>query len=86
MGIPLMSDNAFRIARRNKNVFLGAAVTFAPVVERAVQEVGAEKIILASDAPYGSMQQHIAVIRSATPDPQAQRLILGENIRQVLKL
>ena len=84
MGIPLMVDSAFRIARRNKNVYLNTAVTFAPVVERAIKEVGPEKVVLASDAPYGSMQQHIHMIKAATADPQEQAQVLGENMRKVL--
>jgi predicted TIM-barrel fold metal-dependent hydrolase len=83
MGIPLMVDSAFRIAKRNKNVYLNTAVTFAPVVKRAVEEIGPEKIVMGSDAPYGSMKQHIDVIKAATSDPQAQALMLGENMRQI---
>lgn len=83
MGIPLMVDSALRIAKRNKNVYLNTAVTFAPVVKRAVEEVGPEKIVMGSDAPYGSMTQHIAVIRASTSDKHAQDLMLGENMRQI---
>lgn len=84
MGIPMMVDSAMQIAKRNKNVYLGTACAFAPVVKRAIEEVGPEKVILSSDAPYGSMGQEIDKIRFVTSDPAALKLILGENARNML--
>ncbi|NMB55541.1 MAG: amidohydrolase family protein [Leptolinea sp.] len=86
MGIPMMADNAFEIAKRNKNIYLGTAVCFAPVVKRAIEEVGPEKVIFSSDAPFGSMAQEIRKIKYVTSDPGAQKLILGENARKILNL
>jgi predicted TIM-barrel fold metal-dependent hydrolase len=83
IGIPLMVDSALRIARRTPNIYINTAVTFAPVVKRAIEEAGPEKVVLACDAPYGSMTQHIQVVRNATSNEQAQALVLGGNMRKV---
>jgi predicted TIM-barrel fold metal-dependent hydrolase len=82
MGIPMMVDSAFRIAQRNPNVYLNTAVTYAPVIKRAIEEIGAHKVVLAADAPYGSMIQHIEAIRYVTDDETVQALVLGENMRK----
>jgi predicted TIM-barrel fold metal-dependent hydrolase len=82
MGIPMMVDSAFNAARKLDNVYLNTAVTFPPIVKRAIEEVGPENVVLAGDAPYGSMQQHIDLVKYATSDPQAQKLVLGENMRK----
>ncbi len=84
MGIPMMADSAFEIARRNKNIYLGTAVCFAPVVKRAIEEVGAEKVVFSSDAPFGSMSQEIQKIKYVTKDPAVQRMILGDNAQRLL--
>lgn len=86
MGIPLMVESAFEVARRNKNIFLNTAIAFPPVVKRAIEEVGPEKVLMASDAPYGSMEQEIQKIEYCTSDPAARRLILGENAQRLFAL
>jgi len=86
MGIPAMVDSALKIAKRTKNIYLNTAVCFAPVIKRALEEVGPEKIIFASDTPYGSMKQEMEKIRFVTSDQSALRLMLGENARMLLRL
>lgn len=84
MGIPAMVDSALKIARRTRNIYLNTAVCFAPVIKRAIEEVGPEKIVFASDTPYGSMRQEIEKIRFVTSDEGALRLILGNNAAMLL--
>lgn len=86
IGIPMMVDSALRIAQRNPNIYLNTAVVFAPVVQRAIEEAGPQKVVFASDAPYGSMSHHLQIIRNATCDAQARELVLGENMRKVFNL
>ena len=86
IGIPLMVDDACKIAKRNKNVYLNTAVTFEPAVKQAIKIAGPEKVVLGTDAPYGSMVQHMDVIRRSVDDKDAQALILGENMRKIFKL
>lgn len=86
IGIPLMVDDACRIGQRNENVYLNTAVTFEPAVKQAIKIAGPEKVVLGTDAPYGSMVQHIDVIKRSVSDEGAQALILGGNMRKVLKL
>lgn len=85
IGIPLMADDAFRIAKRNPNVYLNTAIAFEPVVKQAIEKAGPEKVVLGSDAPFGSMSQHIEIIKRSTTDEVERAMILGENMNRIFK-
>lgn len=86
MGVPMMVDSALKIAKKYDNVYLGTAGTFTPVIKRAIEEVGPEKVIFSSDAPYGSMTQEADKIRYCTEDEKAINMMLGENAKKLLNI
>jgi predicted TIM-barrel fold metal-dependent hydrolase len=53
-------------------------------VETAVRELGAERVIYGSDAGGRSFASQLAKVMGAEISDAAKRLILGENLRQLL--
>jgi predicted TIM-barrel fold metal-dependent hydrolase len=53
-------------------------------VEMAVRELGAERVIYGSDAAGRSFASQLAKVMGADIPEPARRLILGENLRQML--
>jgi uncharacterized protein len=54
-------------------------------VEMAVRELGAERVIYGSDAAGRSFASQLAKVRGAEIPDDAKRLILGENLRRLLR-
>ena len=48
--------------------------------------MGPERVLLGSDYPLISQRRQVDEVRSAVPDIDAQRLILGENAQRLLRL
>ena len=71
-------------------VFFDTAATsllYEPAVyRRAVDLVGADRILFASDFPLLSQRRCLAQVREAGLNDEEQRLILGENARRLLRL
>lgn len=75
------------MARRFKNVYLDtAAIYIQRVLERAVEEVGPEKIIFGTDAPWFYPAIEKARILDLDISDSAKKKILGENIANLLNL
>ena len=75
-----------RYMRRTHNVYAGLA-GFDPgsgVVEMAVRELGAERVIFGSDVGGRSFSSQIAKVLSADVPDSAKELILGGNLRRLL--
>ncbi|MBA4137069.1 MAG: amidohydrolase [Opitutus sp.] len=58
----------------------------AGLVEYAVAQLGAERVLHGSDAPIRDFGVSLARVRTAEIPRQAQRRILGENVRELLRL
>ncbi|OGO50269.1 MAG: hypothetical protein A2148_06405 [Chloroflexi bacterium RBG_16_68_14] len=56
------------------------------VYARAVELVGAERILFGSDFPLVSQERALQELREAPIDDEARRLIAGENARRLLRL
>lgn len=56
----------------------------AGVVEMAVRELGAERVIFGSDAAGRSFASQLGKVTGAEIPESARRLILGENLRRIL--
>jgi predicted TIM-barrel fold metal-dependent hydrolase len=73
-----------------ENVYFDTAATSllydGQVYQRAVDIVGAEKILFGSDYPLLSQERCLRETREAPLEEEAQRLILGENARRLLDL
>jgi predicted TIM-barrel fold metal-dependent hydrolase len=57
----------------------------AGFAEMAVRELGAERVIYGSDAGGRSFASQISKVAGADIPEDAKRLILGENLRRLLK-
>lgn len=84
IGVPYMSGSAIRIAARNPNIYLNTAACFPPVLKEAVDILGADKIIFASDTPFGSFQQEERAVRFVVEDDKDYQKIMGENAKRIL--
>ena len=79
-------ERGIRAIRTVKNVSLGLS-GFDPtagVVEMAVRELGAERVIYGSDAGGRSFASQLAKVEGAEIPESAKKLILGENLRRLL--
>jgi predicted TIM-barrel fold metal-dependent hydrolase len=68
------------------NIFadLGGGDPVAGITEMAVRELGAERVLYGSDIPGRSFASQLAKVIGADIPEQAQRLILGENLKRLL--
>lgn len=76
-----------RAVRASKNVSLELA-GFDPtagVAEMAVRELGAERVVYGSDTGGRSFASQIAKVRGAELPERVKRMILGGNLRRLLK-
>jgi hypothetical protein len=79
-------ERGIRAIRGAKNIWAevcGSDPT-AGMVEMAVRELGAERVIYGSDFPGRSFASQLAKVYSADIPEPARRLILGDNLRRLL--
>ena len=79
-------ERGIRIIRSTKNICAGIA-GFDPtsgVVEMAVRELGAERVIYGSDVGGRSFASQLAKVIGAEISEDAKRLVLGGNLRRLL--
>jgi predicted TIM-barrel fold metal-dependent hydrolase len=73
-------DEALEVAARYPNIVLEtSAMPYPAKVREAVERIGAERVIYASDGPVCSPRIEVEKVRLAGLDPDAERLVLGEN-------
>jgi predicted TIM-barrel fold metal-dependent hydrolase len=84
---PFRSE-AIAAARACPNVYLETCSTFrAPgVVEKLVDQAGADRVLFGSDTPLMDPRPQLGKIITAQIDDGAKRLVLGENARRLLGL
>jgi len=68
----------------NVSIGLGGFDPTAGVVEAAVRELGAERVIWGSDAPGRSFASQLGKVTGAEIDEEARGKILGGNLKQLL--
>ncbi len=71
-------------AARNISTDLSGCDPTAGMVEMAVRELGAERVMYGSDFPGRSFASQLAKVYAADLPEAARRLILGENLRRLL--
>lgn len=79
-------ERGIRIIRSTRNIYAGIA-GFDPtsgVVEMAVRELGAERVIYGSDVGGRSFASQLAKVVGAEIPDEAKGLILGGNLRRLL--
>jgi predicted TIM-barrel fold metal-dependent hydrolase len=78
-------DEAIAVAARHPNLVLEtSAMPYPAKIRQAVERVGAERVLYASDGPACSPRIEVEKIRLAELDPSAERLVLGENAARIL--
>jgi len=76
--------DAIEVAKAFPNTYLETSGMTSPaMLRRAVDELGAERILFGSDYPFWHPAVERARIDSAGLEPAASRLILGENARRL---
>jgi predicted TIM-barrel fold metal-dependent hydrolase len=80
-------EQGIRAIRRAKNVWAGLSGgdPTAGMVEMAVRELGAERAIYGSDFGGRSFASQLAKVHGAEVSDRAKRLILGGNVRRLLR-
>ncbi len=86
MGAFFLSDQAIMVAKRTKNIFLGTEGAMMKHIQDAVNEVGAEKVVMGSDSPTHTTTLEMDKIKVAVGDSAKQKLITGDNWARLLKL
>lgn len=75
-------------AKKHENVILETCSSNVDAgrVKRAVEAIGAERIIYGTDIPWLDPFTQMAKVKTAEITEEAKRLILGENMAQILRL
>jgi predicted TIM-barrel fold metal-dependent hydrolase len=79
-------DEAIETAERLPNLVLEtSAMPYPAKIREAVERLGPERVIYASDGPVCSPRIEVEKVRVAGLDPDAERLVLGENALRILE-
>ena len=89
MGYRYSADLAIEQARRYPNLYLGTTIPAAAepiLVKKAVQEVGAEKVVFGSNAPFAVASLGVEGIRRLELGNEDEKLVLGGNFERIYRL
>jgi uncharacterized protein len=85
MGGYFHTDEAIEVAERHPNLVLEtSAMPYPAKIRDAVERLGAERVLYASDGPACSPLLEVEKVRLAGLDPVSERLVLGENAARIL--
>jgi uncharacterized protein len=86
MGYREWTSDAIEAARDNPNLYLGTTIAaFEPlVIERAVRELGPERVVYGSNWPNLYSDLAVEAIRRQRLGAEAEALILGGNLARIL--
>ncbi|MCS4541475.1 MAG: amidohydrolase family protein [Euryarchaeota archaeon] len=84
----MRGPNYLEVAKKFDNIFLGTTGMFAiDKLQKALNTLGAEKLIVGSDSPYIKMEQELKKIDLIPNIKEEEKgLISGENMRKILKI
>lgn len=86
MGGYMHVAEAIRVAEAYPNVMLEtSAMPYPHMIKEAVDQLGAARILYASDGPVCSPRLEVEKVRLAELDPVAERMVLGENAQRLLE-
>lgn len=79
---------AIAVAKAHPNLYLDLSGSYntGPWIVRLVREAGAERVIFSSDIPFIDLRYCLGRVLFAGLNPAEQALVLGGNIRRLLKL
>ena len=79
-------DEAIEVAERVPNLVLEtSAMPYPAKIREAVERLGSERVIYASDGPVCSPRIEVEKVRVAGLDAESERLVLGENALRILE-
>lgn len=81
-----LSADAVILAKKHENVLLESSYAWASTVMKAIQSVGAERVLFGSDSPIGDPGTNISGIEGLEISEDERRMVLGENIVRILNL
>jgi predicted TIM-barrel fold metal-dependent hydrolase len=86
MGYREWTSDAIEVARDNPNVYLGTTIAAVePVtVERAVRELGPERVVYGSNWPNVFSDLAVEAIRRQRLGTEVEQLVLGGNLARIL--
>lgn len=85
MGAWQSTYQAIRVAKRNDNLFLETAGNpFVGEISWALKEVGAHKIIMGTDTPFGDFEVSLKIIEKAVSKAEERNLVRGGNLEKIL--
>ena len=86
MGYREWTSDAIEAARDNPNLYLGTTIAaFEPtVIERAVRELGPERVVYGSNWPNCYSDLAVEAIRRQKLGAEAEALVLGGNLARIL--
>ncbi|MCB2173306.1 amidohydrolase family protein [archaeon] len=83
MGKRLYED-AICVARWFDNIILDTSFRSHKNIERAINRVGADRVIYGSDIPFGVPEIELLKIKVANISEEERRMVLGENMANLL--
>ncbi len=79
-------DEAIAVAERHGNLLLEtSAMPYPAKIREAVERLGPERVLYASDGPACSPLLEVEKVRLAALDPHAEALVLGLNAQRLLE-
>ena len=79
-------DQGLRVAGRNPNIWVETSIMYADDVKNFVDRIGPERVVFGTDTPVAFFDYERKKVEKLVTDPDARRLILGENILRLLKM
>lgn len=87
MGFQYDSSSAASLAKRCKNIYLDTTGCMFANMARALSSAGPERTLLGTGTPYvGFFELEIEKIMKSTPNPEYQKLMLGENAARIFNI
>lgn len=87
MGGFFHGEESIRVAKKHKNMVLDTSSTPYPrIILRALEEIGPDRIVFATDNPAGDPVSDLAKIKNLNLPKETEEKILWKNIAGILKL
>ena len=78
--------DAIKAAKKSENIFLDTTGQAPMAIEKAIKEIGAERILFGTDAPWAFHILEVMKIKMLKANQNEKELILGKNIARILRV
>ena len=87
MGGFFHGDESIRVAEKYDNIFLDtSSIPYPKIITKAVEIIGPERVVFASDSPAGDPISDLAKVRNLNYPKEIEEKILYKNIARILNL